>query len=135
HSGPGSITSYNWSVSGNGTINGSTNSQSVSVVAGSSGSFTLTLTITNSSGCSSTCTKTVSISSSPSCAISGANAVCAQSTNNIYSGPGGAGFTYAWTITGNGTFTGGGVTPTGQTASVNAGAPGSFTRPRTVVDP
>src|SRR5439155_15434267 len=44
YSGPGSMTSYNWSVSGNGTINGSTNSQSVSVVAGSSGSFTLTLT-------------------------------------------------------------------------------------------
>lgn len=57
------MSSYSWSIAGNGTISGSTTSQSVTVDAGdcTSDSFTLTLTITNSSGCSSTCSKTVSI--------------------------------------------------------------------------
>jgi gliding motility-associated-like protein len=55
--------SYSWSISGNGSIVGSTTSQTVSVTAGSvcNASFTLSSTITDANGCISTCTKTVTV--------------------------------------------------------------------------
>ncbi|MFV8344422.1 gliding motility-associated C-terminal domain-containing protein [Flavobacterium sp. XS2P39] len=55
--------SYAWSISGNGSIVGSTNSQTVSITAGSgcNATFLLSLTITDANGCISTCTKTVTI--------------------------------------------------------------------------
>ncbi|TWI43042.1 hypothetical protein IQ02_02909, partial [Flavobacterium glaciei] len=55
--------SYEWSISGNGTIVGSTNSQSVSVTAGAScnATFILSLKITDANGCISTCTKTITV--------------------------------------------------------------------------
>ncbi|TDE49288.1 gliding motility-associated C-terminal domain-containing protein [Flavobacterium sp. GT3P67] len=55
--------SYTWSISGNGSIIGSTNSQSVSVTTGSgcNATFLLSLIITDANGCTSTCTKTVTI--------------------------------------------------------------------------
>ncbi|SEF92722.1 hypothetical protein SAMN04488130_1041, partial [Flavobacterium urumqiense] len=54
---------YAWSIAGNGTIVGNSNSSTVSVTAGSSCSetFTLSLTITAANGCISTCTKTVNV--------------------------------------------------------------------------
>ncbi len=57
------MSSYAWSISGNGLIVGASNAQSVSVTAGSgcASAFTVTLTVTNASGCTSTCTKTVSV--------------------------------------------------------------------------
>ena len=60
---PGSMTSYSWSITGNGTIIGSTTGQTVIVDAGSANNltYTLTLTITDGNGCQSTCIKTVSI--------------------------------------------------------------------------
>ncbi|MFV5686681.1 gliding motility-associated C-terminal domain-containing protein [Flavobacterium sp. GB2R13] len=62
YSAPASTT-YSWSISGNGSIAGSPNSQTVSVTAGSgcNTTFTLSSTITDSHGCISTCTKTVSV--------------------------------------------------------------------------
>ena len=53
---------YSWSISGNGTITGSSNLSSVSVTTGSNcnQTFTLTLTVTKSE-CSSTCSKTVNV--------------------------------------------------------------------------
>ncbi|MDI6034838.1 gliding motility-associated C-terminal domain-containing protein [Flavobacterium sp. LB2P84] len=54
---------YAWSITGNGSIVGSTNSQSVSVTAGSgcNATFSLSLIITDANGCISTCTKTVTV--------------------------------------------------------------------------
>src|SRR5262245_33463241 len=62
YSGPAGMDSYAWSISGNGSINGSTTVQDVSVTAGSGCnlSFVLTLTVTKD-GCQSTCTKTVEV--------------------------------------------------------------------------
>ena len=64
--GPSGISSYNWSITGNGSIVGSTNSQSVSVTAGAPGSFTLSLT-TGLNGCSSTCALIVAVSGFSAC--------------------------------------------------------------------
>src|SRR5262249_12352715 len=66
-------TSYEWSISGNGTINGSTTGQTVSVTAGNvcNGSFVLSLKGTNDAGCNSTCTKTVNIGDSQAPVIAG----------------------------------------------------------------
>ena len=60
---PGGMSTYSWSISGNGTINGSTTTQSVDVTAGSNcdQTFTLELTVTNSFTCSSTCSIEVSV--------------------------------------------------------------------------
>ncbi|MFV8357731.1 gliding motility-associated C-terminal domain-containing protein [Flavobacterium sp. XS1P32] len=54
---------YEWSISGNGLIAGSTNSQSVSVTAsaGCNSTFLLSLIITGANGCISTCTKIVTV--------------------------------------------------------------------------
>ncbi|MCO5255958.1 MAG: hypothetical protein M9926_04285, partial [Lentimicrobium sp.] len=63
YSAPAGMSSYIWSVSGNATIVGADNTQTVSVTAGSgcNQSFTLNLTVTNSFGCSRTCQKEVSV--------------------------------------------------------------------------
>ncbi len=60
----GSTLSYNWSISGNGSIpSGSTSGSCVTVVADTGGgSFTLSVTVSNSAnGCSNTCQKTVQV--------------------------------------------------------------------------
>ncbi|MEI2738700.1 MAG: hypothetical protein V9F01_07935 [Chitinophagaceae bacterium] len=57
------MSSYSWSISGNGSISGSNSGSSVTVVAGPACnlSYTLTLTITNANGCQSVCSKTVMV--------------------------------------------------------------------------
>ena len=59
---PAGMDTYAWSVSGNGTISGSSTGASVSVISATNcpGSFTLSLTVTKA-GCSSTCTKPVTV--------------------------------------------------------------------------
>ncbi len=61
HCGPVGMASYSWSVSGNGSISGSSTGQCVNVLAGSgcNATYTLSLTVTNASGCSTTCNKEV----------------------------------------------------------------------------
>ena len=63
YSAPAGMSSYIWSVSGNATIVGADNTQTVSVTAGSgcNQSFTLSLTVTNGFGCSRMCEKEVSV--------------------------------------------------------------------------
>jgi hypothetical protein len=63
YSAPDGEYTCSWSITGNGSISGATNEQSVSVTAGSNcdETFTLTLTITNENGCSSTCETTVNV--------------------------------------------------------------------------
>ena len=60
---PAGMSSYMWSITGNGTISGPTDQQTVTVEAGADcgSSFTLTLDITNGDGCSSTCEKIVNV--------------------------------------------------------------------------
>jgi PKD domain-containing protein len=115
---------YNWSISGNGSIVGSTTSQSVSVTAGAAGSFTLTSNVTLN-GCTSTCTKSVTVnpSSAADCSVTGASEVCAGSTSNTYTAPVSM-TSYSWSVSGNGTISG---SSTNQTVTVTAGSAGSFT--------
>ena len=69
YTGPANMSTYTWSLSGNGTINGASNGQSVTVDAGAAGSFTLHLVIANANGCSSSCNKTVTVNPNPPCSI------------------------------------------------------------------
>ncbi|MEO5802719.1 MAG: hypothetical protein ABIR24_04255 [Verrucomicrobiota bacterium] len=61
---PIEMTNYAWIISGNASIEGGTNGQSVNVTAGGicASNFTLTLTVTSSNGCASTCEQTFSVS-------------------------------------------------------------------------
>jgi len=63
---PSGMTSYNWSIAGNGSIAGATTSQAVSVTAGAQGSFTLSLTV-GLNGCSSSCVLPVAVSTFAAC--------------------------------------------------------------------
>jgi autotransporter-associated beta strand protein len=60
YSAPAGMTTYAWSITGNGTINGASDAQTVSVDAGAVGSFDLHLAITNTCG-NSSCDKTVTV--------------------------------------------------------------------------
>ena len=62
YTGPVGMASYTWEVTGDGTLVGPRNGQSISVTAGAScpDSYTVTLTITDAGGCSSTCSMVVS---------------------------------------------------------------------------
>jgi hypothetical protein len=63
HSGPANMSGYVWTISGNGTINGSTTSQNVSVTAGNTNNsnYTLTLLVTDGNNCSAMCNATVQV--------------------------------------------------------------------------
>jgi len=63
YTGAPDMSSYKWSISGNGSISGSTTDQTVTVIAGSecNSSYTLSLTVTNSNDCSASCTKIVTV--------------------------------------------------------------------------
>ncbi|MBE0663947.1 MAG: right-handed parallel beta-helix repeat-containing protein [Bacteroidales bacterium] len=52
---PLGMTSYVWNISGDGTIIGANNGQTVDVNADAAGSYTLSLTIINGNGCTSSC--------------------------------------------------------------------------------
>jgi len=65
----------------------------------------------------------LTVNALPTCSIAGADAVCASSSANPYSGP--AGLTaYRWSVTGSATLSG---PTTAQSVGVNAGAAGTFT--------
>jgi len=60
---PAGMTSYAWSITGNGSISGATNGSSVNVTAGAANNsqFTLSLAMTNSTGCTSNCQQVYSV--------------------------------------------------------------------------
>ena len=119
---PVGMSSYNWSISGNGTIVGPATGSSVNVTAGAAGSFTLTLA-TTFNNCSASCTKVVTVdpTTTYSCNISGPSEVCNGSLD-IFTAP--ANLTsYTWNVTGNATI----ITNTGSSVSVGATIPGSYT--------
>ncbi|MCC6461676.1 MAG: hypothetical protein IT260_14470, partial [Saprospiraceae bacterium] len=90
--------------------------------------YTVTVTVPGT-GCSSTSSVTVTVNI-PSCSISGADPVCANTTGHVYSAPMGMS-NYAWSIAGNGSIPG---ATNGQTVSVNAGAAGTYTVTLTVTE-
>ncbi|MEO5775819.1 MAG: hypothetical protein ABIQ27_02880, partial [Flavobacterium sp.] len=61
----------------------------------------------------------VTVVNSPTCSITGIDSVCPSTTSIGYSGPAGAGLTYAWSIVGNGTISG---VANQQNVTVNAGS-------------
>jgi len=62
-SAPAGLSAYAWSISGNGSISGPTNAQTVTVTAGSAcgATFTLALNLTNNNNCSSSCSSVVMV--------------------------------------------------------------------------
>src|SRR5690606_26702584 len=67
YDGPAGMSTYSWNISGNGTINGATNGQSVTVDAGAAGSFTLTLSIEDGIGCTANCNQMITVDPNPVC--------------------------------------------------------------------
>jgi gliding motility-associated-like protein len=88
--------SYSWSVTG-GVINGSSNSNSVSITWGNYSSGIVILTVTNGAGCSVTVSQNISLVVLPNPAVTGNNSVCQYSTSTytINSSPGSS---YTWTV-------------------------------------
>ena len=122
----GGTNTFSWTISGNGSIVGSSTSSTVSVTSLGAGSFTLTMTGART-GVAMMCTKVVTVSAATTCTISGNASVITGSTGNSYSStvsPAGGTVTRSWTISGNGTITSG---TTGTSVTVTAGAVGSFT--------
>ncbi|HSF88916.1 MAG TPA: hypothetical protein VLA46_05815, partial [Saprospiraceae bacterium] len=104
-SAPPGMTTYAWSITGNGSIPGATNMQNVSVTAGAAGSFTLTLVLTDANNCTSTCMKTVNVTANPeSCIITGPTTVCPGTSNQHCTTT--VGDTYSWAVSGGGTISG-----------------------------
>jgi len=89
HCGPVGAAAYEWSVTGGGTINGSTTQQCVTVTASSTCGSTYTLTLlAGSAGCQSTCMYTVTVSDGSAPSISCPPNVTIQCTAST--APGGA---------------------------------------------
>src|SRR5204863_7718245 len=91
YSGPSSgVDLYSWSISGNGTISGSTTGSSVTVVAGSlcNNNFILSLIVTLNS-CTKTCTQgfTVIDVTSPIIGSAGANATISCPATPTFTAP------------------------------------------------
>jgi uncharacterized repeat protein (TIGR01451 family) len=121
-SGPAGFGTYLWSIT-NGTIVGSTTSQSITYTAGASGTVLLTLTTTDNAGCH-TGTANVTINPNPNATITAPASAVTGSTGNVASvANAGVGATYVWGITG-GTITGGAGT---SSITFTAGAPGTLT--------
>ena len=93
---------YSWSISGNGSIVGSTTGSSVSVTAGAAGSFTLHLDVTRN-GCPGSCEKVVTVPNPTPCALTppATNPTCGSSSNQ-YCGPAGyANYQWSFSSPGN----------------------------------
>jgi hypothetical protein len=95
-----SPTTYLWSITGNGTIPGSTTGSSVTVdAATTAGSYTLSVTVTDGvTHCSSTCTFPVTVNPNPTVQVTGGTTICsgfsATLTATVTGGT--APFTYTW---------------------------------------
>jgi hypothetical protein len=77
----------------------------------------------NACGVAASTAAALTVNALPTCSISGADLACANSLNNLYSGPAGLA-AYRWSVTGSATLSG---PATAQSVSVNAGASGTFT--------
>ena len=120
---PANLSSYNWSINGNGDIVGSTTGSSVNITAGAAGSFTLTLT-TTLNGCSRTCNKTVTVDPvfTYSCDITGGSETCDGATET-FTAPAGLD-NYEWSVTGDAMIPG---SNTGSSVDIISTGSGSYT--------
>ena len=118
---------HSWSISGNGTIIGSTTGTTVTVTANAIGTITLTNNISRF-GCTSSCSTTISVINLP-CSVTPTTSV-PNGSSTTYTGPAGMD-TYAWSVSGNGSITSG---IAGQTVTVLAGNTcNSYTLTQTIV--
>ena len=99
--GPDDMSTYSW-VGPGGYTSGDQSPLLSPAVAG-----TYTLTVTDTNGCQDSEPTTVVVNPNPDCTITAPD-VCENTTGNTASVPdAGTGATYAWTVGGNGTLTGG----------------------------
>jgi len=125
---------YNWSISGGGTIISSTTASTLTVNWTTAGSQTVTVVQGNATGnCTATANLTVVVDQTPAqTSIAGAATVC-NGTSQAYSVTSIAGQTYVWTVTGGNITAGAGTnaitvqwTALGsQTVSVNISTTGT----------
>lgn len=115
YSAPAGMSNYNWSVTNNGSIPGSTAGQSVSVTSGNFlNTYTVSVTITDANGCVSTCSKVsdIFLQTPPANITVNPNPACFGTTLDL-SIVSASSSTVSWTGEGitnpNGTFT-----PTGD---------------------
>jgi len=94
------ISSWAWSITGNGSINGATNLQTVTVDAGTNGTFTLILETTSVNGCKSTCSTVVTVNPLPPCGVTNPGPVC-PGASTIHEAPAGN-YSYSWNVSGTG---------------------------------
>jgi hypothetical protein len=73
YTGPAGMQTYAWSITGNGSIDGATDEQNVTVIAGANcnESFTLSLTITNQHNCAGSISKVVMVDAEESVVLTG----------------------------------------------------------------
>ena len=126
---PNPTYSQKWTVS-NGTVTGSDDNTTIVVTWNTVGTGTVSLSQWHTgSQCTTSVSQTVNIVNAPAPTISGPNTVCGESSHT-YSTPFVAGNTYAWSISGNGSITGG-ATTSAATILFNNPTPGS-TLPATI---
>ena len=104
--GSGSGYTYSWSTSDSNVNIVSPSSQNTDVDIAGTGPLTITLTVTDSNGCQGSDNIILTVNPNPDCTITAPN-VCENTTLNTASVPASSGATYAWTVGGNGTLTGG----------------------------
>jgi hypothetical protein len=97
---PADQVTHVWSITGNGTISGTTTSSTVNVVAGAPGTYTLRDDI-NRLGCTSFCTYTVTVISP--CDISPVVGSVSNTTSTVFTAPAGMDI-YSWSVSGNGSI-------------------------------
>lgn len=102
--------SYNWSISGGGTILSSTNSSTLTVEWNTPGVWTVNITQENATGnCTATAALSVTVDQTPTqTEINGDATVCYGSTEN-YNVANVAGQSYVWTVTGGNIISGAGT--------------------------
>jgi hypothetical protein len=89
----------------------------IDIGASDTGTYTVTYTFNSGNNCSKGVTATVRINPLPNCSITGSNGpLCPRSTSNTYSAP--AGYSYKWTISGNGSIVG---SDSSQSVNITAG--------------
>jgi hypothetical protein len=88
-----SSASIAWSITGNGSIVGSTSGNMVLVNAGAAGQFVLTVDVVQN-GCISSCVKTVEVAALPACEINGVNSICPEGSTEFCAVEGMS--SYAW---------------------------------------
>ena len=97
---PADQVTHVWSITGNGTISGTTTSSTVNVVAGAPGTYTLRDDI-NRLGCTSFCTYTVTVISP--CDISPVVGSVSNTTSTVFTATAGMDI-YSWSVSGNGSI-------------------------------